>query len=68
MTATTPPPPEAEHDAPPPAYDPASGLDGLDVTLIAQPSTQELLVSLVPPTEPKPAGEKMMGKRAPLDL
>ncbi|KAG8690723.1 hypothetical protein FRC09_011867 [Ceratobasidium sp. 395] len=67
MTTTT-PPPEPEHDAPPPAYDPATEPDSLDVNLIAQPSTQELLVSLVPPTEPKPAGEKMMGKRAPLDL
>ncbi|KAG8698168.1 hypothetical protein FRC08_006094 [Ceratobasidium sp. 394] len=68
MTATTPPPPEAANDVPPPAYDPPSGSDILDITLVAQPSTQELLVSLVPPTEPKPAGEKMMGKRAPLDL
>ncbi|KAG9085851.1 hypothetical protein FRC06_003416, partial [Ceratobasidium sp. 370] len=67
MTATTSPPPEAPSDAPP-AYVPPSGSDSLDITLVAQPSTQELLVSLVPPTEPKSAGEKMMGKRAPLDL
>ncbi|KAG8743713.1 hypothetical protein FRC10_011586 [Ceratobasidium sp. 414] len=68
MTATDPPPPDAANDVPPPAYDPVGGSDGLDITLVAQPSTQELLVSLVPPAEPKPAGEKMMGKRAPLDL
>jgi hypothetical protein len=67
MTTTT-PPPEVEDDAPPPAYDPASDPDDLSIALIAQPVTQELLVTLVPPAQPKSAGEKMTGTRAPLDL
>ncbi|QRW14740.1 hypothetical protein RhiLY_13739 [Ceratobasidium sp. AG-Ba] len=68
MTATT-PPPDAEHEAPPPAYDPTSdSADTLGITLVAQPSTQELLVTLVPPVQPKPVSEKAAAKRAPLDL
>jgi hypothetical protein len=54
----------------PPAYDRTgnSSPQNLDLQLIAQPSTAELLITLVPPSAPSPQGEKQEGKRAPVDL
>ncbi|CAE6400616.1 unnamed protein product [Rhizoctonia solani] len=66
-TTYTPSPPSTELQDAPPAYDSMTQPGDLDIRLVAQPSTRELLVSLVPPTEPKPAGEKKTG-RAPVDL
>ncbi|KAF8610495.1 vWA-like protein [Ceratobasidium sp. AG-I] len=68
MVATT--PTAEDHEAPPPAYDQPAESDDLTLTLalVAQPSSQEVLISLTPPSQPKPAGEKLGGKRAPLDL
>lgn len=65
MVATT--PPAEDHEAPP-AYDNPAESNDLALALVAQPSSQELLISLVPPSQPKAAGEKSGGKRAPLDL
>lgn len=62
-----PSPPPVQQDAPP-VYDPASQANELDIALVAQPSSQELLITLHPPAEPKPVGEKIDGRRAPLDL
>ncbi|KAG8715917.1 hypothetical protein FRC11_012984 [Ceratobasidium sp. 423] len=67
MVSTSPSPSPTELDAPP-AYDLTNQLGDLDITLVAQPSSRELLVSLVPPAEPKPAGEKNTSRRAPVDL
>ncbi|QRV95227.1 hypothetical protein RhiJN_23245 [Ceratobasidium sp. AG-Ba] len=56
-------------DIPPPAYGPTTdSADDLGLSLVAQPSTQELLVTLVPPARPKPISEKKPGRRAPVDL
>jgi hypothetical protein len=67
MVATSPSPPAVEHDAPP-AYDSTGQPGGLVINLEAQPSSQELLISLLPPAQPKHDREKMAGRRAPLDL
>ncbi|KAJ1310373.1 hypothetical protein OPQ81_007111 [Rhizoctonia solani] len=67
MVTTSPSPPPTELDAPP-AYDLTNQSDDLDIALVAQPSSQELLVSLVPPVEPKPSGQKKTPHRAPVDL
>ncbi|KAH7340290.1 hint-domain-containing protein [Rhizoctonia solani] len=67
MVAISPSPSPTEPDAPP-AYNLTSALGDLDIALVAQTSSQELLVSLVPPAGPKPAGEKKTGRRAPVDL
>ncbi|QRV80659.1 hypothetical protein RhiJN_08674 [Ceratobasidium sp. AG-Ba] len=56
-------------DIPPPAYDPTiNSFDDVGLSLVAQPSTRELLVTLVPPARPKPISEKQPGRRAPVDL
>ncbi|KAJ7209131.1 hypothetical protein GGX14DRAFT_453190, partial [Mycena pura] len=57
-------------DTLPPAYEGRgqTPFQNLDLRVIAQPSTQEVLISLVPPTTPVPQGEKQDGKRAPVDL
>ncbi|CAE6459883.1 unnamed protein product [Rhizoctonia solani] len=67
MVAISPSPSPTEPDAPP-AYDLTNEPGDLDIALVAQPSSQKLLVSLVPPVEPKPTGEKKNGHRAPVDL
>ncbi|CAE6467052.1 unnamed protein product [Rhizoctonia solani] len=68
MVAITPSPPPGEPQDAPPAYNATTQSGDLDIALVAQPSTQELLVSLIPPSEPKPAGEKKTSHRAPVDL
>lgn len=66
MVSTT--PPAEDPEAPPPAYDQPPESGDLGLALVAQPSSQEVLISLAPPSHPKPTGEKLGGKRAPLDL
>ncbi|CAE6433545.1 unnamed protein product [Rhizoctonia solani] len=67
MVAISPPASTTELDAPP-AYDTTNRPGDLEIALVAQPSSHELLVSLTPPAEPQPTGEKKAGHRAPIDL
>ncbi|CAE6418391.1 unnamed protein product [Rhizoctonia solani] len=67
MVSISPPPSATEGDAPP-AYDTVNQPDDLQIALVAQPSSHELLISLNPPAEPQLTGEKKTARRAPVDL
>ncbi|KAF8759011.1 U-box protein [Rhizoctonia solani] len=62
MVSTSPDPSDS-----PPAYALTDQPGNFEVSLVAQPSTQELLVSLVPPAKPQ-LNEKKTDRRAPVDL